>query len=49
MERKNQVWVSDITYIHTTKGWMYRRRHSALGYMTINEFDNELNKQQTAA
>ena len=23
VERKNQVWVSDITYIHTSKRWMY--------------------------
>jgi transposase InsO family protein len=26
-----------------------RRRHSALGYMTINEFENQLNKQSIAA
>jgi putative transposase len=26
-----------------------RRRHSALGYLTINEFDNQLTKHQTAA
>lgn len=23
VERKNQVWVSDITYIHTKQGWLY--------------------------
>lgn len=23
VERENQVWVSDITYIKTTKGWLY--------------------------
>jgi len=23
VKRKNQVWVSDITYIETTKGWVY--------------------------
>jgi len=22
-ERPNQVWVSDITYIHTYEGWLY--------------------------
>ena len=23
VQRKNQVWVSDITYIHTKQGWLY--------------------------
>ena len=23
VKRRNQVWVSDITYIETTKGWVY--------------------------
>lgn len=23
VSRKNQVWVSDMTYIHTSKGWLY--------------------------
>ncbi|QMU65641.1 MAG: IS3 family transposase [Flavobacteriaceae bacterium] len=23
VKRKNQVWVSDITYIHTKQGWLY--------------------------
>ncbi|MBA2582661.1 MAG: transposase [Bacteroidetes bacterium] len=26
-----------------------RRRHSALGYLTINEFENQLSKQNIAA
>ncbi len=50
VSQMNEIWVSDITYIRTQKGWLYlaieafynqKRRHSTIGYVSPMNFDEK--------